>query len=190
MTRLWVVALALAASIPVAAHQAPAPNLTKQQRAALQAVIGAVDNASAVSPTPDADWPLHVLRASDGSHYVAFSVSPHGLSAEQPVVLYVRLATRRDARIAAAPERSAVAEWLAGQRSTPLRRERAIAFGDMPTFGAGAIANRGPGPQSLGLLDMERERAREQREARERARKAELEGAATDRGPNQLLPFE
>jgi hypothetical protein len=164
-----------------------APSLNRQQRAALQAVVQAVDRAATAVPADN--WSLHTLRASDGSHYVAFSVlDPPGLVPQQPVVLYLRLATRQKDRTAA--ERSAVAEWLAGQRAMPLRRERAIAFGDMPTFGAGAIANRGPGPQSLSLLEMERERAREKRETSDRERKATLEGAGAPRGPSPLLPFE
>jgi hypothetical protein len=165
------------------------PTLTRQQRAALQAVVAAVSRAEVDSTASSAQWAVHTLRASDGSHYVAFSVmDPPGLVANQPVVLYVRLATRRGADTLTA-ERSAVAEWLAGQRTTP-RKERGFAFGDMPTFGAGAIAARGPGPQNLTLLELERERARERREAAERDRKATLEGAAGPRGPHPLLPFE
>jgi hypothetical protein len=182
LTALLVTVLAAAGSA-----QSTAPELSRAQRNALRAVVGAVDAPGAKIETP-ADWPLHVLRASDGSHYVAFSlVAPPGIRAGQPVVLYVRLATRGSSPVA---ERSAVAEWLAGQRATPLKRERGFAFGDMPTFGAGAIAARGPGPQSLGILDAERERNKERREAEERQRKAALEGAETSRGPNPLLPFE
>jgi hypothetical protein len=144
-----------------------------------------------VIDAPEHEWPLHVLRASDGSHYVAFSVLPRqGLPANRPLVLYVRLATRSDPRVASVPERSAVAEWLAGQTSTLALKQRGIAFGEMPTFGAGAIAARGVGPQSLQLLELERERARERREAEERDRKAALEGVAGPRGPRPLLPFE
>ena len=168
--------------------QSSTPNLTRAQRNALRAVVAAVDAPGERPQTPDSEWPLHVLRASDGSHYVAFSVAaPPGTKAGQPVVLYVRLATRGSTLVA---ERSAVAEWLAGQRSTPLKKERGFAFGDMPTFGAGAIAARGPGPQSLQILEADRERARARREEEERERKATLEGAAAARGPNPLLPFE
>ena len=61
----------------------------------------------------------------------------------------------------------------------------------MPTYGAGSIATRGPGPsQNLQLLELERERAREKREAQERSRKASLEGGDTARPPRPLLPFE
>jgi hypothetical protein len=42
----------------------------------------------------------------------------------------------------------------------------------------------------LQLLELERERAREKREAQERARKAALEGTSTEHNPRPLLPFE
>jgi hypothetical protein len=113
------------------------------------------------------------------------------LSPDRPVILYVRLASRPSASAAQA-ERSAVAEWLAGQTPTPQLPRRGIAIGEMPTYGAGGIATRGPGAQtqSLQLLELERERAREKREAQERARKAALEGEQTTRASRPLLPFE
>ena len=143
--------------------------------------------------TAGVDWPVHVLRASDGSHYVAFSLTGvPGLTVGKPLVLYIRLATRRDER-AAIPvvERSAVAEWLAGQRSLPPRPERGIAFGEMPTYGATAATARAQTnvSQSLALLEMERDRARERREERERERKAALDGESV-RTARALLPFE
>jgi hypothetical protein len=185
------VVLIAAAALPAAQSQPAPPNLSRTQRAALQAIVRAMDAGASVADVSDDQWPVHLLRASDGSHYVAFSVpATTGLPANRPVVLYVRLATRRDPRAAAVVERSAVAEWLVGQTPSPAIHRPGIAFGDMPTYGAGAIAARGPGPQSLQLLEMERERARERREAEERQRKASLEGETTAQGPRPLLPFE
>lgn len=190
-TRCTLLTAAIAMVIvPASSSQQPeGPNLDQGQRAMLQAIVTAVDRAaSSAQPT---DWPVHTLRASDGSHYVAFSlVAPPGLAPNQPVALYVRLATRRIAGVTTTPERSAVAEWLAGERSTLLLARRGIAFGEMPTYGAGSIASRGTvGPQGLQLLEMERERARERREARDRERKARLEGESP-RTLRPLLPFE
>jgi hypothetical protein len=177
---------------PCAAQSAAAPKLSRAQRAALQALVRAVDDAAPALDLAEKDWPVHLLRASDGSHYVAFSIHPGtAMAAQKPLVLYVRLATRPDGRATTSPERSAVAEWLAGQAPVPVLPRRGIAIGDMPTYGAGSIASRGPGPsQNLQLLELERERAREKREAQERARKAALEGADTTRPPRSLLPFE
>lgn len=185
-----VSALALV-SASSAAAQAPRSELSRSQRAALQAILAALDTSPRQPSIPDEDWPLHVLRASDGSHYVAFSL--HGqkdLASGRPLVFYVRLATAGSP----ARERSAVAEWLAGQTPMPPQGQRGIAFGDMPTFGAGSVATRGPGAQSqtLQLLELQRERAREKREAEERRRRAELEGAGmrTAATTPALLPFE
>jgi tetratricopeptide (TPR) repeat protein len=175
------------AALALAQQPAP-PSLSRQQRAALQAVVRAVEANTAIADISEADWPVHVLRASDGSHYVAFS-APAESALKETVVLYVRLATRPTGTASVA-ERSAVAEWLAGRTPSPLPNRRGIAIGEMPTYGAGAIATRGPGPQSLQLLEMERERARERREAEARQRKEALEGTATTRGPRPLLPFE
>lgn len=171
-----------------------ASKLSRQQRAALQAIVAAVDSGAPAMPVADAEWPLHVLRASDGSHYVAFSIiDAPDLQPERPAVFYVRLATRSDSLMAGTTERSTLAEWLAGRTAAPPPAgRRGIAFGDMPTYGAGSIAQRGPGAQTqtLQLLDLERQRAREKRDTEERERKAALEGEATSRGPRPLLPFE
>lgn len=171
------------------AAQGDVPRLSRQQRAALEALVAAADRATSTPDTTGLDWTTHVLRASDGSHYVAFSIhEPPALAPKGPAVLYVRLASDRGPTPVA--ERSALAEWLAGQRGGPLPARRGVAFGDMPTFGAGAIAARGPGPQSLQLLEMQRERDRDRRDAEERKRVAALEGTAAAREPNPLLPFE
>jgi hypothetical protein len=175
------------------------PTLTRQQRSALQSLVAAVDRMAGEAETAEIEWPIHLLRASDGSHYVAFSImNPPDLQAGQPVVAYIRLATRRDPRVAGIAERSVIADWLAGQGAPPPRRERALAFGDMPIFGAASAASagrdpgastRGVAPQTLQLLEMERERARERREAAERERKAALEGTGQT-GTRGVLPFE
>ena len=183
--------LLTAAAIPALAQAPPeAPKLSRQQRAALQAVVRAMDTGAAIEDIEDGAWPVHLLRTSDGAHYVAFSVASAHLQAGRPLVVYVRLATRQDIRATPIAERSLVAEWLAGQLPAPPLNQKGIAFGEMPTYGAGAIAARGPGPQSLQLLELERVRARERREAEERQRKDALEGTGAARGPRPPLPFE
>jgi hypothetical protein len=191
MRHIALVAAVMLASGAVAAGQGSEPKLTRQERAALQAIVAAVDASASAPHVSEAEWPIHLLRASDGSHYVAFTAPARGLDPDRPVVVYVRLASWREPGvITTAAERSAVGEWLAGQRSVPVPPQRGIAFGEMPTYGAGAIAGRGPGPQSLQLLEMQRARDRERREARERERKAELEGTSSARPANPFLPFE
>jgi hypothetical protein len=174
------------------AQQTPAPTLSTAQRSLLRAVVAAVDEAARLPDTPDAEWSRHVLRASDGSHYVAFSVvAPAGTDPNNPVMLYVRLATRHDPRLALAPERSAIAEWLAGRTAGLPPRPAGIAVGQMPTFGAGSGAARGvTASQDLQLVQLERERARQRREDEERDRKVALEGKGLARAANAPLPFE
>jgi hypothetical protein len=185
--------LVVLAVAPGVAQQATAPTLSRADRAALQALVRAVEDQAPALDIAPADWPVHLLRASDGSHYVAFSIAaPGAVPIDRPLILYVRLATRRDPPTTTAAERSGLAEWLAGQTPGPALPRRGIAFGEMPTYGAGGVATRGPTPQSQGLqlLELERERAREKRDAQDRARKAALEGTDSGRGPRPLLPFE
>ncbi len=61
--------------------QTPAPNLTRQQRELLSAIITAVDAAAVQPETNDLKWQHHIMRASDGSHYVAFSAEPARIGA-------------------------------------------------------------------------------------------------------------
>ena len=174
---------------------AQAPQLSKEQRTLLQAVVQAVDTATNLAPLADESWPAHILRASDGSHYVAFTLEPSGdlkLPAA-PVLLYVRLASAPSGAATTVTERSAIRDWLAGQRVDPrMLPGRGIAIGEMPAFGAGAIGIRGSTPSTgsmdLKLMAMERERARQEQETRDKQRRAELEGKTTVL--RDLLPFE
>ena len=174
---------------------AQAPQLSKDQRALLQAVVQAVDNAANQPPSTDASWQLHILRASDGSHYVAFSVEPPASMPLPPsrVLLYVRLATSSTGSATLPLERSAIREWLAGSRVDPrlLPRQRGFAVGEMPAMGAGTIGGRGAtsvGSADLQIMELERERSRQRREDQEKQRRASLDG--TSPTPIDLLPFE
>jgi hypothetical protein len=180
-----------------AAAQGITPQLSKIQREMLRQIVAAVDAASGEPDTPDTIWQTHLLRASDGSHYVAFSLeSPSRIETQTgPLMLYVRLAST--AASGQGVERSAVGDWLAGRRSDPLLRPRTgIAIGEMPAFGAAGIIEPRPGrpvatptgSNDLKLLQLERERERKEKEERDRQRRAELEGAAKVK--RELLPFE
>jgi len=174
--------------------QSPVPELTRPQRDLLKAVVLAVDAAASTSGDAQASWQTHVLRASDGSHYVAFSMEPPGdLKLPAQVLLYVRLATAAAAGTTATLEQSAIRDWLAGRRVDPrMLTGRGIAVGEMPAFGAGAIAVRGStastGSNDLRLMAMERERAKQEQEERDKQRRAELEGKSAS--TREILPFE
>lgn len=171
--------------------QAP-PALTSQQRDLLQALITAVDRAPALTAPKDYDWLIHVLRVSDGSHYVALSVTSPAAQPKGPVVVYIRLASAKTQDATTAAERSLVREWLQGSRVDPrlLPRKGGFAVGAMPAMGA-VIERDGRssvGSTDLQVMGLQRERSRERREEEERQRRATLEG--TSAPPSDTLPFE
>jgi hypothetical protein len=196
-----VAALALAAVLaapPIGAPPGPAtPTLTKPQRAALEAAVQAADTAPPAAPS---GWQQHVLRASDGSHYVALGFDLDADTPPGPLTLYLRLVRRPAAGTTVTPARarSAVAEWLAGMRRDPLPNRPtnviAVQRGEMPVGGTQAMRARGDAAAvgestvAIALMTRERDRARAREEEQARQRRAELEGT-TVRHP-ELLPFE
>ena len=190
-----IVCLWSGSALRATADQAAPPQLSRQQRDTLLALVTAVDAASAKADPSDAEWHTHLMRASDGSHYVAFTIAPPASTPlpSGPALLYVRLATSNPQAAQKVVERSGIREWLAGTRTDPrLLPRRGIAIGDMPAFGAGGIAARGSTPSTgsndLKLLAMERERAKQEQEEREKQRRAELEGKSQT--SRELYPFE
>lgn len=194
VSRVAVAAGVLLAPL-AASGQSPAPTLDEQQRATLLGLVTAVkDNPT--DPIAENEWPVHLFRASDGSHYVAFSAPlPKGVDPAAPMALYVRLAPRAGASTSASATRSAVEEWLLGERSDPLPlsalRVVQVPSGEMPAGGLSATFTRdgsGQNSAALRLMELQRERARVEREAQERQRREEMEGKG-DPGSG-LLPFE
>ena len=184
------------ASTSATGQQAQAPNLSRQQRELLLAIVNAVDAAQAQPGHDELPWKIHLMRASDGSHYVAFSLVPPASSPlpEGSAMLYVRLATSNALAAQKITERSAVKEWLAGNRTDPrLLPRRGIVIGEMPIMGATSSMGSTRQPISSGANDMrlmalERERAKKEQEERDKQRRAELEGKATT--TRDVLPFE
>lgn len=195
MTRRLIAAAAVLSLFCAATAQAQAPDLSKRQREMLRTLVAVVDSAQSAPESPGGSWQTHLMRASDGSHYVAFTVEPTDSQSvpATAALVYVRLATASPASAQPIVERSAIREWLDGRRTDPrLLPRRALAIGDMPAFGAGGIAARGSTPSTgstdLKLMDLERERQRQEKEERERERRAQLEGKGS--GTRDLLPFE
>jgi hypothetical protein len=172
------------------------PNLSRPQRDLLHAVVAAVDAAGAQAPIDDTHWRAHVMRASDGSHYVAFSITPPPELPlpKGPALLYLRVATATLPGATKISERSAIREWLAGGRTDPrLLPKRGIAIGEMPVMGATSSMGSTRQPVSTGvnemrLMALERERAKQKQEELDKQRRAELEGKAA--ATRDLLPFE
>jgi tetratricopeptide (TPR) repeat protein len=192
-----LVAVALL-GLPVAvAGQGKAPSLSKEQRQALMAAVTAV-KAAADLPASDEGWQTHLLRASDGSHYVAFSAeAPPGIPPDATLAVYVRLAPRPPVGTALpVAVRSPVEEWLLGQRTDPLPRSASrvvqVPTGDFPVGGPLAGSSRdalgGQNQAALRLMELDLERQKHADEAAERARRAEMEeGRRTE---PMWMPFE
>jgi hypothetical protein len=191
-----LVAAALMLCLPRAVAAQNVPKLSRSQRAALEAVVTAVDEASASATSLPATWQSHVLRASDGSHYIALRATVAGLPAPRgPVILYARLASRAGTAIGSVvPERSAVLEWLKGRRGEPLpmqaARSTTVNVGEMPVGGtAAAVGDVAAGATAaLRLVELQRERLARQREDERARREAELE--RTEQTRTALFPFE
>ncbi len=82
-------------------------------------MVSAVDAASAATETDDAAMRTHVLRASDGSHYVAYSITPSSSSPLPTGRPRSTCGSRPRAIASQRPERSVVREWLAGSSRPP-----------------------------------------------------------------------
>ena len=178
------------------AKEEQTPNLSRQQRDLLHAVVTAVDAATAQPPLDDQHWRAHVMRASDGSHYVAFTIAPPAATPlpQGAAVLYLRVATATPRGATRIAERSAIREWLAGGRTDPrLLPKRGIAIGEMPVMGATGSMGSTRQPVSTGINEMrlmalDRERAKQKQEEQEKQRRAELEGKAA--AAREMFPFE
>ena len=194
-TRLAASIVFIFLSAGPALAQAP-PTLSRQQRELLQSLLNAVDTAAAQPPAAPTPWQSHVMRASDGSHYVAFTIVPPTTTPlpQGPALLYIRLATAHPQAAARNSERSAIRDWLAGSRIDPrLLPRRGIAIGEMPVMGAtGAMGSqRQPvttGVNEMRLMALERERAKQKQEEQDKQRRAELEGKTAV--ARELFPFE
>lgn len=190
--------LSLLAWPAVAAGQAAPPSPSKEQRQALLAAVVAVKNTATTPAIPEPAWLVHRFRASDGSHYVAFSVAaPAGVPADAPFALYVRLAPARDPAATTGPVvRSPVEEWLLGKRADPLPMRATgvvqVPVGELPVGGPLAGSSRdslgGQNQAALRMMERERERRREADDAAKKARQAEMEGRS--KAQAELMPFE
>lgn len=176
------------------AQSAPA-TLSRQQKGHLEQLIAAVDRAATDTNSPSSrDWLIHVLRASDGSHYVAFSYTPPAETLPPtPLVIYVRLASAIVPGETVAAEQSLVREWLKGSTVDPrLLPRRGMAVGDMPAMGAAAGITRGGasavGSPDVQIMNLEQDRARQRREDQQKKRRSELEGLTVS--TSNRFPFE
>jgi hypothetical protein len=206
MQTWWCGVLSLVISLlltAAAGAQSKTPSLSKAEREALRAAVLATRAVATVPEVPSTDAAVDLFRASDGSHYVAVSLpAPPELPPATPLVLYVKLvptvppdASGVTPTVPTEP-RSAVLEWLEGQRSDPLpmraRRVVTVPTGELPVGGPTSMSGRdggiGQSTAALRLMDRQQEQQRERMEAQARARREALDGTAAP--ASSLLPFE
>lgn len=191
--RVVVVFGCLCVAAPVTGQSLP--TLNGDQRALLASLLAAVEAPTHDDAVNQETWQTHVLRASDGSHYVAFSVAASTAApiAGKRLLIYVRLSPVPEPQATTMSARSSVREWLGGARIDPRHLpRRGFAVGDMPAMGtAGSLGRRSElaaGSTDLTMLNLQREREKQRKEEQERQRRASLEGSAA--GGAALLPFE
>ena len=180
--------------VPPPQARQTAPRLSRQQRATLESggrrpsIRRAADAGAGLA----VEWQVHVLRASDGSHYVALrgrgQRPRRAEGAGHPLrAAGVARGARRHHRGAAIGGDGVAAR----QRSDPLPmsagRSMTVPQGEMPIGGAAAVRRRRSPPTSsnaLRYMDRQREQAAREREAR----REEAPRRARECRPQPALP--
>jgi hypothetical protein len=127
-----------------AAAPQPARRLDPAERAAVLALLTAVDAAQLREGPPAFAWDHHVLKSIDATAFVPFRVTlPDSMRRAKSTVMYVRAVSRHDG-IAAKEERSFVRDWLLNQATEgPIHREPIfVGAGEMPVGGPAASSGR------------------------------------------------
>jgi hypothetical protein len=195
--RFVAIAFVLAWSAPSTLSRAADPPRRKPldagQRAALVALMNAVDAAQERDTDADASltWDNHILKARDQTAYVPFRVTLRAAAdAFKSTAMYVRAVSRHDGA-RTKEEHSAVRDWLARRGDAPPPRIETVFIGpgEMPVGGPAASSGRrsvqAPAEASaiLGLQQREYERQKAAAEA------AKNKAEARERDP-YLFPFE
>jgi hypothetical protein len=167
--------------------------LDPNQRAALVALINAVDAAQQRDTDADAPlaWAHHILKSRDQTAYVPFRLTLDAVAdAFKATAMYVRAVSRHDG-VRTAEEHSSVRDWLArGGDAPPPRTETVfVGPGELPIGGPAAGSSRrsiqGPAEASA-ILGLQQRAYEKQKEAEEAAKK---KVEKRERDP-YLFPFE
>jgi hypothetical protein len=174
----------------VAAPQ-PAARFDSAERAAVLALITAVDAAQAADAPAAFAWDHHVLKSVDATAFVPFRVTaPDALRGSKSTVMYVRAVSRHDG-IPSREERSFVRDWLMNKANEPpIRRETVfIGAGEMPVGGPAAASGRAStqaAAEASARLTMQQRMYEKEKAAAEAARKKD---EVKERDPYRF-PFE
>jgi len=195
--RFVAIAIVLAWSAPSTLSRAADPPRRKPldagQRAALVALINAVDAAQQRDTDADASltWDSHILKARDQTAYVPFRVTLRASAdAFKSIAMYVRAVSRHDGA-RTKDEHSAVRDWLArGGDAPPPRIETVfVGPGEMPVGGPAASSGRrsvqAPAEAST-ILGLQQREYEKQKAAADAAKK---KAETRERDP-YLFPFE
>lgn len=175
----------------VAAAAQPARRLDSVERAAVLALITAVDAAQTQEAPPAFTWEHDVLKSVDAAAFVPFRVAaPPSLRASKSTIMYVRAVSRHDG-IASREERSFVRDWLVNKAvEPPTHRETVfLGAGEMPVGGPAAASGRAAtqaAAEASARLTMQ-QRMYEKEKAAEEAAKTNAE--MKERDPFRF-PFE
>ena len=174
---------------------AAAPQSTRRldsaERAAVLALITAVDSAQITGAPPTFAWDHHVLKSIDATAFVPFRVTPpSSLRGSKSTVMYVRAVSRHDG-VASKEERSFVRDWLMSKATeAPEHRETVfLGAGEMPVGGPAASSGRAAiqaAAEASARLTMQ-QRMYEKEKAAEDASKKKVE--VKERDPFRF-PFE
>ena len=168
------------------AEAQPSRALDSVERAAVLALISAVDTAQAsdASSAPFS-WEHHVFKSVDATAFVPFRVNPPDpLRSAKGTVMYVRAVSRHDG-MRSTEERSFVRDWLMSNPGTPPspRETVFIGTGEMPVGGPAASSGRqaiqAAAEASARLTMQERMYKRNERSRTRRRRRAPKRSSAT-----------
>lgn len=181
---------------PLAGRAADPPRrkpLDPSQRAALMALINAVDSAQQRDADADASlaWDNHVFKSPDQRAYVPFRVTLNaGKAAFKSTVMYVRAVSRHGGS-RATEERSSLRDWLMrGGDALPPRQETVVVGpGELPVGGPAASSSRRltqAVAEASAVLALQQRDYEKQKAAAEAAKK---KAESRERDP-YVFPFE
>jgi hypothetical protein len=191
MTSRFIALTVVAALAHAAAAAQSAHRLDSAERAAVLALITAVDSAQINGAPPVFAWDHHVLKSIDATAFVPFRVTPpRSLRGSKSTVMYVRAVSRHDG-IASKEERSFVRDWLMSKATeVPEHRETVfLGAGEMPVGGPATTSGRAAiqaAAEASARLTMQ-QRMYEKEQAAEEAGKKKVE--VKERDPFRF-PFE
>jgi hypothetical protein len=194
MTRVLagVALVASAITIHAAADPPRRKPLDPKQRAAVLAMVKAVDLAQATDIVDESavEWDSQVFKSGGHVGYVPFRVGIPGGAAFKPTAMYVRAVSRHDG-MRAMDEHSRLRDWIlkGGDVMPRMAETMVVGIGEMPVGGLASAStkqNTAAAAAASGALMMQQRDYEKQKKANDDARKRE----ETHQLEPFLFPFE